>query len=357
MNGNIPTLFVTGTNPARGLGEGRPGLLARGRGHQDRVRQAGRPAQPRLHHDSGRSRTPSPSRASTAPSPAGWRTWRSTARRSSTASTTTGSPRKKASGPTPTTSGSSPTTSRARRSTRSRPSSTSWPRPATPAGPRPSPGTSKLDPPTYDPPCLQRLWFRLLDDEAGRPVLNMNAHWRSRDAYKAAYMNVFALTDLQRTIAGRVAERIGPPGPRRPLRRPRRQLPHLRLLLQGFRGLPEDGREADASRSGPGPAPTPSRCSPRPGNGCAAKKRRGAEAPTNMTTPAVLLTVLAAVSASATIVAETIGRKKIVYVFKPAATISLIVLAAAAPGSRIAGRLQDLPRRPASSRPWPGTSS
>ncbi|MCX6559780.1 MAG: thymidylate synthase [Candidatus Aminicenantes bacterium] len=69
----------------------------------------------------------------------------------------------------------------------------------------------QLDPPTYDPPCLQRLWFRLLDDEAGRPVLNMNAHWRSRDAYKAAYMNVFALTDLQRTIAARVAERIGRP--------------------------------------------------------------------------------------------------------------------------------------------------
>lgn len=68
-----------------------------------------------------------------------------------------------------------------------------------------------LDPPTYDPPCLQRLWFRLLDDEEGRPVLNMNAHWRSRDAYKAAYMNVFALTDLQRRIAGRLAERIGRP--------------------------------------------------------------------------------------------------------------------------------------------------
>jgi thymidylate synthase len=69
----------------------------------------------------------------------------------------------------------------------------------------------KHDPPTYDPPCLQRLWFRLLDDEEGRPVLNMNAHWRSRDAYKAAYMNVFALTDLQRRIAARVGERVGKP--------------------------------------------------------------------------------------------------------------------------------------------------
>ncbi len=66
-----------------------------------------------------------------------------------------------------------------------------------------------FDPPTNDPPCLQRVWFRLLEDESGVLVLNMNAHWRSRDAYKAAYMNVFALTDLQRMIAGRVAGRIG----------------------------------------------------------------------------------------------------------------------------------------------------
>jgi len=69
----------------------------------------------------------------------------------------------------------------------------------------------KLDPPTDDPPCLQRVWCRILEDRAGTPVLNMNCHWRSRDAYKAAYMNVFALTDLQREIARRVAERTGHP--------------------------------------------------------------------------------------------------------------------------------------------------
>jgi thymidylate synthase len=39
----------------------------------------------------------------------------------------------------------------------------------------------------------------------------MNCHWRSRDAYKAAYMNVFALTDLQRAIAVRIAEKTGRP--------------------------------------------------------------------------------------------------------------------------------------------------
>ncbi|HYA49017.1 MAG TPA: hypothetical protein VEG35_04890, partial [Burkholderiales bacterium] len=32
-----------------------------------------------------------------------------------------------------------------------------------------------------------------------------------RDAYKAAYMNVFALTELERIIAGRIAETIGKP--------------------------------------------------------------------------------------------------------------------------------------------------
>jgi len=67
----------------------------------------------------------------------------------------------------------------------------------------------KLDAGTEDPPCLQRLWFRLLEDDEGGPVLNMNSHWRSRDAYKAAYMNVFALTDLQRVVAGRIAEKTG----------------------------------------------------------------------------------------------------------------------------------------------------
>jgi len=67
----------------------------------------------------------------------------------------------------------------------------------------------KLDPPTYDPPCLQRVWCRLLADEKGDLILNMNTHWRSRDAYKAAYMNAFALTDLQRVIAEKIGSKIG----------------------------------------------------------------------------------------------------------------------------------------------------
>ncbi|MBM4042224.1 MAG: hypothetical protein FJ290_27335 [Planctomycetes bacterium] len=67
------------------------------------------------------------------------------------------------------------------------------------------------DPQTADPPCLQRLWFRLLPDDEGKLLLNLNTHWRSRDAYKAWFMNAFALTDLQRRIAGEIAARLGQP--------------------------------------------------------------------------------------------------------------------------------------------------
>jgi len=65
------------------------------------------------------------------------------------------------------------------------------------------------DPQTNDPPCLQRLWFRLLQNEQGEPVLNMNSSWRSRDGYKAWFMNVYALTELQRIVAGRISRKIG----------------------------------------------------------------------------------------------------------------------------------------------------
>ena len=64
------------------------------------------------------------------------------------------------------------------------------------------------DPPTDDPPCLQRLWARLLPAEGGWR-LNLNTHWRSRDLYKAWFMNVFAITDLQGWMASRIAERMG----------------------------------------------------------------------------------------------------------------------------------------------------
>ena len=67
--------------------------------------------------------------------------------------------------------------------------------------------TADID--TNDPPCLQRIWCRLVADESGEFTLNMNTHWRSRDLYKAWYMNVYALTDLQRMIAEKISANIG----------------------------------------------------------------------------------------------------------------------------------------------------
>ena len=61
-----------------------------------------------------------------------------------------------------------------------------------------------------DPPCLQRLWMRLVGDSDDLALV-MNCHWRSRDALKAAFMNLFALSELQRWAAAALAERLGAP--------------------------------------------------------------------------------------------------------------------------------------------------
>ncbi len=65
------------------------------------------------------------------------------------------------------------------------------------------------DPQTDDCPCLQRVWCRILYNENDQPILNMNTHWRSRDAYKAAFMNIYAFTELQRLIAEKLSEKLG----------------------------------------------------------------------------------------------------------------------------------------------------
>jgi thymidylate synthase len=67
----------------------------------------------------------------------------------------------------------------------------------------------KLDPPTEDPPCLQRVWGRLCEDGEGGYIFNMNTHWRSRDLFKAWFENVIAITTLMRKIAESVSEKIG----------------------------------------------------------------------------------------------------------------------------------------------------
>jgi thymidylate synthase len=62
----------------------------------------------------------------------------------------------------------------------------------------------------YDPACMQSIWCRLLMQN-GELVLSMNVRFRSNDAYKAAFMNIFALVQLQRRIAGRISELNGRP--------------------------------------------------------------------------------------------------------------------------------------------------
>jgi thymidylate synthase len=62
----------------------------------------------------------------------------------------------------------------------------------------------------YDPACLQSLWCRIIEQK-GVSTLSMNVRFRSNDAYKAAFMNIFALVEMQRRIAARVSELIGRP--------------------------------------------------------------------------------------------------------------------------------------------------
>jgi len=61
-----------------------------------------------------------------------------------------------------------------------------------------------------DPACLQSLWFRILPDKEGKnPKLSMNVRFRSRDAYDAAFMNMFAFISLQEDVTKRVSEGRG----------------------------------------------------------------------------------------------------------------------------------------------------
>ena len=55
-----------------------------------------------------------------------------------------------------------------------------------------------------DPTCLQRLWFRI---SGGK--LHMNCHMRSNDAFKAAFMNIYAFTELQKAVADDVGVQPG----------------------------------------------------------------------------------------------------------------------------------------------------
>lgn len=67
-----------------------------------------------------------------------------------------------------------------------------------------------LDFDCYDPPCLQSLWYRIIQDDNGTYHLNCNVRFRSNDAWGANFMNMFGFIQFNRhVIADEVARRSG----------------------------------------------------------------------------------------------------------------------------------------------------
>jgi thymidylate synthase len=67
-----------------------------------------------------------------------------------------------------------------------------------------------IDNDCYDPPCLQSLWYRILEDEEGVYWLNCNIRFRSNDAWGASFMNMFGFIQFNReVIAFGIAEKTG----------------------------------------------------------------------------------------------------------------------------------------------------
>lgn len=67
-----------------------------------------------------------------------------------------------------------------------------------------------LDNTCYDPPCLQSLWYRILEDEEGIYWLNCNIRFRSNDAWGASFMNMFGFIQFNKeVIAAGIAEKTG----------------------------------------------------------------------------------------------------------------------------------------------------
>jgi thymidylate synthase len=57
-----------------------------------------------------------------------------------------------------------------------------------------------LDLDCYDPPCLQSLWYRIIEDARGVWWLNCNVRFRSNDAWGAGFMNMFGFTVFNRDV-------------------------------------------------------------------------------------------------------------------------------------------------------------
>lgn len=68
----------------------------------------------------------------------------------------------------------------------------------------------QIDNDCYDPPCLQSIWYRILEDEQGVQWLNCNVRFRSNDAWGASFMNMFGFIQFNRDIVAKgIAERSG----------------------------------------------------------------------------------------------------------------------------------------------------
>jgi len=64
----------------------------------------------------------------------------------------------------------------------------------------------------FDPPCLQSLWYRILEDDEGVQWLNCNVRFRSNDAWGASFMNMFGFIMFNReVIADEIERRSGKP--------------------------------------------------------------------------------------------------------------------------------------------------
>ena len=65
----------------------------------------------------------------------------------------------------------------------------------------------------YDPPCLQSLWYRLMEeDDDSAYWLNCNIRFRSNDAWGASFMNMFGFVMFNKEIiAAGIEKRLGKP--------------------------------------------------------------------------------------------------------------------------------------------------
>jgi thymidylate synthase len=59
-----------------------------------------------------------------------------------------------------------------------------------------------LDTKCFDPPCLQSIWYRIMEDDDGSWWLNSNVRFRSNDAWGASFMNMFGFIIFSKTVIG-----------------------------------------------------------------------------------------------------------------------------------------------------------